>query len=191
MAQYHIFLERISGHLNNHCKILLEYTINKQKESKMSEFVLTEDISLYQFRNKPNREIIEILIPKNEGAKKLRFPIRVFYKENDRFDWLNYNLDGKYSTWESDQDADIILKPQKKFRPFTHEEILDLRKQWAVFRGDGWSGISYVSLLGMSCEHYTFSSAVSASYFTLVKEYKYSLDDGKTWHKLEKEVNNG
>jgi len=185
---YNYLTHIVGGSLAPYFKSLINYTINKQKESEMKEkeFVLTEDVSLYQFRNKPERAIIEILIPKNEEAKKLRFPIRVFYKENWKTDWLNYTLDGRYSTWESEQDADIILKPQK--RPFTHEEILDLRREFAVFRRDCWTGISYVSLLGMSCEHYNFSNSVSATYLSLIKEYRYSLDDGKTWRKLEKEV---
>lgn len=33
--------------------LLLKYTINKQKENKMNEFVLTDDVRSYHLRNAP------------------------------------------------------------------------------------------------------------------------------------------
>lgn len=168
---------------DNYIEITLKTTINKQKESKMSEFVLTEDVNLYQFRNKPDWEILEIQRPKTDLGMKLGYPIRVILKDK-RGDLISkhYTIDGfDYSGRKS--DSDIILKPQK--RPFTHEEILELLRNRTKFR-ELKNKDNVIELNTYSITYYDSTGrAHNGMYF--MQDYEYLLDS-KTWHKLEKEV---
>ncbi len=172
---------------------LMNYTINKEKESTMKEkeFVLTEDVGLYQFRNSPDLKILEIEVPKDERFLGVAGSCRVWFQTTSGgLDYLFVNIGGNYLFDKSSESKyDIILKSKK--RPFTHEEIMQLRREWAVFRTIGVLNAKGKTLNSFDENSYGLDGCGYISLEDFVETKEYSTDDGKTWHRLYKEVNNG
>lgn len=80
----------------------------------------------------------------------------------------------------------------------THEEILQLRRENALFRCTFDKGLFWYTLVAVSVNKIGFFQYTLAgvgefrtlSYSSFIEDVEYSKDDGKTWRKLERKGKN-
>ncbi len=169
-------------------KYIKEPLFNKEQTMKTEQLIeLTEDASLYQFRNYPNFKIIEILVPENKDLRKER-TCTVWYR--DQMNELKHIM--VFPNGSCDfvgHPCDVILKPVPKTRPMTHEEIMELRAKGAVFQHkncDPLLSSTFVTITAYFAgkQVYCFEGDSTGSHTQFVQDYVYSLDNTKTWRAL-------
>lgn len=135
-----------------------------------------------RFRNF-DMKIIEVLIPKDERCRSSEYAVTVFYEnKNGEIHATNVALDGRYVK-DSESSRDII---QTKKVPLSFWEIVKLiydNEGLMVDDGDFEDNISEIDI-----EDETFQvGIVDYSNEQLYNNFVYTIDDGKTWHRFEKD----